>query len=277
MTSELTNRIVDVAGTKINYVEKGEGSPLILIHGGGPGASGVSNYRKNIDAFAACHRVIVPDLPGFGLSENKYEPGAIFTALSKIIIGLMDVLDIEKADLVGNSLGGGTSLRAALDHPQRIRKLVLMGPGGSLPAHTPMPTEGLLRMMNFYRGEGPTMEKVKKVIQLLVFDPSAITESLLEERLKACMREDVVKAPPLRNGLGHPDDLLWRQPLENIKQETLLIWGREDRVIPLDCYVPLMKTIPNAQLHVFPNCGHWAQWEKADEFNELVLNFLARK
>lgn len=277
MTSALTSRIVDVAGTKINYAEQGEGPPLILIHGGGPGASGVSNYRKNIDAFAKHHRVIVPDLPGFGLSENKYAQGPIFTTLSKAILGLMDTLGIEKADLVGNSLGGGTSIRAALDQPQRIGKLVLMGPGGSLPAHTPMPTEGLLRMMTYYSGEGPTMEKLKKVIELLVFDPSAITEPLLEERFKSSTREDVVKAPPLRNGLGHVDDLLWRQPLEKLKHETLLIWGREDRVIPLDAYIPLLKSLPNAQLHVFPNCGHWAQWEKAEEFNVLVLNFLAGK
>lgn len=275
MASALTNKIVDVKGTKINYAEKGEGSPLILIHGGGPGASGVSNYRKNIDAFAQKYRVIVPDLPGFGQSENKYAPGAIFTTLANVIIGLMDVLGIEKADLVGNSLGGGTSIRVALDQPHRVGKLILMGPGGSQPAYTPMPTEGLLRMMTYYSGEGPTIAKLKKVIELLVFDPSGITEPLLEERFKASIREDVVKAPPLRNAKGHPDDNLWRQPLEKVTHETLLIWGREDRVIPLDAHVPLLKNLPNAHLHVFPNCGHWAQWEKADAFNALILDFLA--
>ena len=277
MATELTNRSVDVGGTKINYVEKGSGPPLVLIHGGGPGASGLSTYRKNLDAFAAKHRVIVPDLPGYGLSENKYPKAPVFTTLANVTLGLMDKLDIEKADMVGNSLGGGTALRAAFDHPQRVGKLVLMGPGGSLPAHTPMPTEGLLRMLTFYAGEGPTIEKVKKVIDLLVFDPSTITPALLQERLEASSRPDVIEAPPLANLMaGYPEDQLWRLPLEKLTHETLLVWGREDRVVPLDSYVPLLKTIPNARLHVFPKCGHWAQWEKADEFNELVLNFLAR-
>lgn len=277
MSNEIKTGVVDVNGAKIGYSEKGTGSPLILIHGGGAGASGVSNYRKNIDAFADRYRVIVPDLPGFGVSENKYEDGPIFNALANVMLGLMDALAVEKADLVGNSLGGGTALKMALLNGDRVGRLVLMGPGGSLPAHTPMPTEGLLRMMIYYAGEGPTREKLKKIVELLVFDPSTITEPLLEERFKASTRDDVVSNPPLRRGIGHADDMLWRAPLEKVKNDVLLVWGREDRVIPLDAYVPLLKALPNASLHVFPNCGHWAQWEKAEQFNALVLNFLAGK
>ena len=277
MASELENRSIDVGGTKINYVEMGAGPPVILVHGGGPGASGLSNYRKNITVFAEKNRVIVPDLPGYGASENKYPKAPIFTTLGNVIVGVMDALHVERADLVGNSLGGGASLRAAFDHPERVGKLVLMGPGGSSAVHTPMPTEGLLRMLTYYAGEGPSLEKIRKVLELLVYDISTITPELLQERLEASSRPDVIKAPPLMNLIAnYPEDQLWRLPLEKLTHETLLIWGREDRVVPLDAYVPLLKTIPNARLHVFPKCGHWAQWEKADEFNELVLNFLAR-
>ena len=114
------------------------------------------------------------------------------------------------------------------------------------------------------------MEKLKDVIDLLVFDASSITEQLLAERLKAAKRPDIIdifKRPPAD---------LWRENLASLSHQTLLVWGREDRVVPLDSSFLLLKTIPNARLHVFPKCGHWAQWEKAEEFNAMVAEFLDR-
>ena len=276
VTEPFEEQSIEIDGHDMGFVDVGDGPATILIHGGGPGASGVSNFRKNIAALATRHRVICIDLPGYGRSANRPIAGGIFDSMAVAVIGLMDVLGIDRASFVGNSLGGGTALRVALDQPDRVDRLVLMGPGGSIPVLSPFPTEGLLRMLNFYEGDGPSLERLQKVIDLLVFDPSTITPELLAERLAAATQPGVLANPPLRGRGGRPDDDLWRAGLHRVTHPTLLIWGREDRVMPLDAAFLLMKAIPRAELHVFPHCGHWAQWEKADEFNALVAAFLAR-
>jgi 4,5:9,10-diseco-3-hydroxy-5,9,17-trioxoandrosta-1(10),2-diene-4-oate hydrolase len=268
------SKFVDAPDGRVHYQSWGEGPAMFLIHGGGPGAYGYSNYRKNVGPLSKRNRVIVLDLPGYGQSAKREQPEGLTTALANAVRDIMDQEGIEKARLVGNSLGGMTALRFALDTPDRAEKLVLMGPGGGQAMFTPMPTEGLHRMFNFYEGEGPTIEKLSAVIDLLVYDRSAITQELLEERFRICTLPETMANPPLRGLRGHPRDALWQQGVENITCPVLIIWGREDRVVPLDSGFILQKLIPNADMHVYSKCGHWAQWERADEFNALVDNFL---
>jgi len=273
---KLVSKFVNSPRGKIHYHDVGEGEATILIHGGGPGAYGYSNYRRNIGSLSQGRRIITLDLPGYGQSDSRDAPGSIWEPLAGAVLELVDQEKLDKVSFVGNSLGGGTSLRFALDHPDRTRKLVLMGPGGSLPATSTFPTEGLLRMLTFYANEGPTIEKLKRVVDLLVFDPSQISDELIAERFKTATLPHTMANPPLKGRGYNPKDDLWREPLNMLPHETLIIWGREDRVLPLDMAFILLKNIPKAELHVFPNCGHWAQWEKADEFNLLVGNFLDR-
>lgn len=272
--AKLPDQFVESPKGRICYQEMGSGPALILIHGGGPGAYGFSNYRRNIEAMAVSNRVIVIDLPGYGGSANRDLSGGLFNAMAEATLDLMNGLGIDRASMVGNSLGGGTALRIALDHPGRVEKLILMGPGGSLPATSTFPSEGLLRMITFYDGEGPTIEKLNRVLDLLVFDRSTITPELVEERFKTATLPQTLASPPLKGQAHHPANDLWRADLDKLPHPTLLIWGREDRVLPLDMAFILLKRIPRADLHVFSRCGHWAQWERAEEFNALVLDFL---
>lgn len=267
---------VESVGGRIAYQEEGEGPAVILIHGGGPGAYGFSNFRKNLTPLAeAGNRVIIVDLPGYGQSDFRTGDGGLFGPMAEAIVELIGHLGVGRASLVGNSLGGGTAIRVALDHPELVDKLILMGPGGSLPATSTFPSEGLLRMLTFYDGEGPTLEKLNRVIDLLVFDRSTITQELVEERFKTATLPQTMANPPLK-GQGHnPKNDLWRDAIETLDHPTLLIWGREDRVLPLDMAFIFLKRIPNADLHIFSKCGHWAQWERAEEFNRLVADFLA--
>lgn len=269
---------VDSQKGRVAYHEVGTGPAVILIHGGGPGAYGYSNYRKNFEAIAANgYRSIVIDLPGYGQTEHRESPdGSLFAHMADATLELMDHLGLEKASLVGNSLGGGTALRLAFDHSDRVHKLVLMGPGGSLPATSTFPSEGLIRMLTFYDGDGPSIEKLDKVVDFLVHDRSSITPELIEERFKTATLPHTMANPPLRGQAHNPANELWRGPLEKLTHQTLIIWGREDRVLPLDMSFIMLKRIPNADMHIFSNCGHWAQWERADEFNELVSAFLAK-
>lgn len=272
--AELEPQSFDVDGRTMTYYKAGSGDPLVLIHGGGPGANGISNYRKNIGHFAQSRRVIVPDLPGFGLSDPAPAPGGLFDAMATSVIALIDHLGLSKASFVGNSLGGGTALKVALAQPERVDRLILMGPGGSLPIFSPFPTEGLFRMIHFYDGTPPTKERMRKVLELLVYDQSSITDELVDIRLKAATQPAAMRQPPLKGRGANPADDLFREPLYKLQHPTLIIWGRDDRVVPLDAAFFLLKAVPNAQLHVFSTCGHWAQWEKADRFNTLVANFL---
>ena len=137
---DLTAKFIDVAGTRTRYHDLGQGEPTILIHGGGPGASGLSNYRKNAESLAAGRRVIVVDLPGFGETEGKLKDGPIFEVMGEFIRAFMDAVKVPKASFVGNSLGGATSLMVALRAPDRVNRLVLMGTGGSHAIFSPMPT-----------------------------------------------------------------------------------------------------------------------------------------
>lgn len=276
-TYESTSRTVEFDGITIHYNDAGEGFPSILIHGGGPGATGWSNYRRNVDALSETGRVIVIDLPNYGRSSKVGPQQGLFGYYSRVVRSFMDTIGIERANFIGNSLGGGTSLKFAIDTPERSGKVVLMGAGGGLPIFSAMPTEGLRRMFGYYTDGLPTREKLRAFIEMMVFDSSQVSDELLEERFQNSIDPEVVTAPSIlpKNGKPAIEDL-WREDLGSLQNEFLIIWGREDRVLPLDSAFILMNQLRNAQFHVFPNCGHWAQWERADDFNRIVGDFLAR-
>lgn len=276
-----TSRFADVGGMKLHYHEAGEepGTPVVLLHGGGPGASAWSNFGPSVERFGRYRRTIAPDQPGFGHSDKPEIQGHFFTFSADTLAALLDELGLEKVHLVGNSLGGGTAVRFALDRPDRVGRLALMGPGGlSLNLFAPDPTEGIKRLYQFAGGEGPTREKLAAFLRTMVHDQSLITEELIEERFRIASDPDSLRAmASMGKSFAQPDTyeqgLLWREAYK-LRQQVLLLWGREDRVNPLDGALTALKLIPKARLHVFGGCGHWAQVEKFDEFHQLVTGFL---
>ncbi len=273
-TEEGTSKFVQAGKVRVHYNEAGSGDPLVLIHGGGPGATGWSNYQRNVEELSKHFRCIIIDLPGFGKTDKVRPDTGLFAFYAEVIRDMLDELKIPKAHFIGNSLGGGTTLKFALDYPDRAGRLVLMGPGGSVPLLTPWPSEGIKHLFSFYEGEGPSMAKLKAFIDVMVVDKSELTEELYQQRFKSATDPETVKNPPLRMRKGMPLEELWKENLQGLTHEVMLIWGREDRVIPLDMSLFLLNRIQKAQLHVFPNCGHWAQWEKAPEFNRIVSGFI---
>ncbi|NIH88129.1 4,5:9,10-diseco-3-hydroxy-5,9,17-trioxoandrosta-1(10),2-diene-4-oate hydrolase [Amycolatopsis granulosa] len=267
-------------GLRLHYHEAGteHAETVVLLHGGGPGASAWSNFARNIEVFAKSFRVVAVDQPGFGRSDKPARHPQYFTHSSAAVVGLLDALGIGTAHLVGNSLGGGTAVRLALDHPERAGRLVLMGPGGlSTNLFAPDPTEGVRALSRFAAPPGPSKEKLAAFLRLMVFDPSLITDELIEERYAAASTPESLAAMRAMGasfaGPDHEQGMLWRDAYR-LRQRVLLVWGREDRVNPLDGALVALKTIPRAQLHVFGRCGHWVQLERFDEFNRLALDFL---
>ena len=266
----------------LHYEQAGPdtGTPVVLLHGGGPGASGMSNFGRNLPVFAERFRTLVVDQPGFGKSDKPPVTENYFRFSAQALAGLLDELGIGRVHLVGNSLGGGTAVRFALSYPDRADRLVLMGPGGlSLNVFAPDPTEGVRRLAEFPAPPGPSREKMAEFLRTLVFDQRLITEELIDERFAAASDPESLAAMwSLGASFYDPaffeDGMLWREA-HRLRNRVLLIWGREDRVNPLDGALVALKLIRRAQLHVFGGCGHWAQLEKFEEFNRLAISFLA--
>ncbi len=278
-----TSRFADAAGMRLHYHEAGpadpDGLPVVLLHGGGPGASGWSNFGRNLPVFAERFRTLLVDQPGFGQSDRPPVTGNYFTFAADALAGLLKTLGIERAHLLGNSLGGGTAVRFALNYPDRAGRLVLMAPGGlSLNVFSPDPTEGIKRLSRFAAAPGPSRDKMAAFLSIMVHDQRLVTDELIDERFAAASDPAALAAmASLGASFFDPataeDGLLWREA-HRLRNRVLLIWGREDRINPLDGARVALKVIRRAQLHVFGGCGHWAQLEKFDEFNRLAISFL---
>ena len=278
-------RYAEAGGMRLHYHEAGPdggqrgATPVVMLHGGGPGAPAWSNFGPNLPVFAERFRTLLVDQPGFGKSGRPPVTGSYFTFSANALAALLTGLGIERVHLIGNSLGGGTAVRFALEYPERAGRLVLMGPGGlSLNLFAPDPTEGVKRLMEFSAPPGPSREKLEAFLRTLVFDQRLVTDELIDERFAAASDPGALGAMAAMGASflspAHAEEaFLWREAYR-LRQRVLLVWGREDRVNPLDGALVALKTIRRCQLHVFGGCGHWAQLEKFDEFNRLVIGFL---
>jgi 2-hydroxymuconate-semialdehyde hydrolase len=258
-------------GIVTNYHDVGTGFPVLLIHGSGPGVSAWANWRLTIPVLAAQRRVIAPDMVGFGYSERP--AGVLYNMDTWVAqaVGLLDALKIEQADLVGNSFGGGLALALAIRHPKRVRRLVLMGSAGvSFPI-----TEGLDAVWGYQ----PSIANMRKLLDIFAYDRTLMSDELAELRYKASILPGFQEAfesmfpAPRQNGV---ESLASREEdIRALPHETLVIHGREDKVLPLSNSLTLSAWIARSQLHVFGRCGHWTQIEHAARFTQLVGNFLA--
>jgi 2-hydroxy-6-oxonona-2,4-dienedioate hydrolase len=282
ITQESSSRTVQVTegplkDFTIHFNDFGSGETVVMLHGSGPGASGWSNFHRNVEPFVqAGFRVLLVDSPGWSHSDPivvEKGPRAIHNAAA--VKGVLDALGVHQAHLVGNSMGGTSALQFALDFPDRVGKLIVMGGGGVGPSlFVPMPLEGIKLIGALYRD--PTVDNLKRMMDVFVYDTSALTDDLIKGRLANMLeREDHLRNFVL-SAEANPRhlnvDLTAR--LAEIKVRTMVTWGRDDRFMPMDSGLRLLWSLPNAELHVFSKCGHWAQWEHADRFNQLVVDFL---
>lgn len=271
VSSPETGREISAAGYRTNLHDQGQGQPVLLIHGSGPGVTAWANWRGIIPQLARTRRVVAPDMLGFGYSERPADGIYNQERWVEHAIGVLDALGIGQTDLVGNSFGGGLALALAIRHPERVRRLVLMG---SVGVRFPL-TEGLDQTW----GYTPSLDNMRKLLDLFAYDRSRVTDELAQLRYEASIRPGFQESfaamfpPPRQNGI---DDLASKEAdIRALPHETLVIHGREDQIIPLDASLKLAELLPRCQLHVFGQCGHWTQIEHAGRFARLVENFLA--
>ncbi|MGD0472403.1 MAG: alpha/beta fold hydrolase [Candidatus Velthaea sp.] len=255
-----------------NYLEAGAGAPVVLIHGSGPGVSAYANWRLTIPVLAEKLHVFAYDQVGFGYSDLPSDEPYTLARWTKHLLDFMDAAGLERAHLVGNSMGAAVAIAAAVEHPARVDRLVLMGPCG---VRFPI-VEGT--GLDFAWGYTPSVENMRRLIDLFVSDKALATDELAQLRYKAALRPGVQEAfssmfpAPRQNGV---DGLAaFEDRLDAIRARTLIFHGRDDRIIPLSTSLKLLQKIPDAQLHVFGACGHWTQIEHAAEFSRLTRDFL---
>jgi 2-hydroxymuconate-semialdehyde hydrolase len=272
-TNPEIGKTVVANGIQTNYHDVGDGPPVLLIHGSGPGVTGWANWRLTIPALAQRFRVLAPDMVGFGYTERAADVQYNMETWVSHIIGFMDALGIERAHVVGNSFGGGLALALAIRAPQRVERLVLMGSAGvSFPI-----TEGLDRVW----GYTPSLANMRGMLDVFAFNRNLLNEDLARMRYEASIRPGfqeafarMFPAPRQRSvdGLASPEPAIRALP-----HQTMIVHGREDKVIPLASSYKLFDLIPRAQLHVFGECGHWTQIEHAERFNRMVGEFFAEE
>jgi 2-hydroxy-6-oxonona-2,4-dienedioate hydrolase len=276
-TSHFANLQVGDLKLRIHYNDAGQGAEtVVMLHGSGPGASGWANFNRNVQPLVdAGYRVVLMDCPGWSKSDTIVCTGSRSDLNADTLAALMAHLNIERAHLIGNSMGGHSAVAFALKHPKRVGKLMLMGGGTGGPSQfVPMPTEGIKLIGALYRD--PTIENLKRMMAVFVYDTSSLTEALYQARLDNMLNrrdhlENFVKSTAA-NPKQFPD---YGHRLGEIAAPTLVIWGRDDRFVPMDVGLRLVWGLQDAQMHVFSRCGHWAQWEHAERFNRMVKDFLA--
>ena len=266
-----TGKRVRTGAFESNVHDQGKGAPVLLIHGSGPGVSAWANWRLVLPALAEQRRVIAPDMVGFGYTDRPQGIEYGMPVWVQQALDLMDALGVERADLVGNSFGAGLALALAIRAPQRVRRLVLMGAMGvSFPI-----TPGLEAVW----GYEPSFESMKKLLDVFAYSRELVNDELAKMRYEASIRpgfhesfSSMFPAPRQRSveGMASPEDKIRALP-----HETLIVHGREDKVIPQSNAIKLLELMQNAQLHIYGHCGHWTQIEHSARFNRLVGDFLA--
>ncbi len=254
-----------------NVHDRGEGRPVLFIHGSGPGVSAWANWRGVLPVLSQRFRVVAPDMAGFGYTERVPGRAPDRAVWIRQILDLMDALGLETADVVGNSFGGAIALALAIAEPARVRRLVLMGSVGlSFPI-----TDALDKVWGYQ----PSIAAMREMLDLFAFDRGLVNDELARLRYEASIRPGfqesfsaLFPAPRQRwvEALGSDEAAIRALP-----HETLIIHGRDDKVIPPEVSLRLSSLIDRSQLHVFGRCGHWTQIEHAARFSRLVGDFLA--
>lgn len=265
-------RRITANGIATNYLAAGSGAPLVYIHGSGPGVTAYANWRLSLPVLSEHYRCFAPDMVGFGFTER---PAGISYGLDTWVdqlLGFLDALELPRVSLVGNSFGGAIALRLAVGHPERVDKLVLMGSVGVGFA--------LTEALDAIWGYEPSLANMRHLLDYFAYSRELVTDELAEVRYRASIQPgfqesfgsmfpaprqrwvDVMVTPDAQIGaLTHP---------------TLVVHGRDDRVIPVANSIRLNQLIDDSELHVFGRCGHWTQIERSAEFNALLVEFLGR-
>ncbi|WP_338179963.1 alpha/beta hydrolase [Jatrophihabitans sp.] len=265
---------------RLHYNEVGTGQPVVMLHGSGPGATGWSNFKTTLAGLSSEYRAIAVDMPGWGKSDAAPPDDRDHVEALRL---LLDELGLDRVAVIGNSMGGATALRFAVEHPERLSHLIPMGAPGPGPnifaGGDPRGSEGMRVLLAAYRDPSPA--NFKELVSVMAYDPKFASDALAQERSESALAnpqhlkdflDAIAQGTPAGPGSAAVNA---QQRLSEIQTPTLVVHGRNDRTLPYENALRLMAHIPNSRLLLLNQCGHWAQLEHADEFNRAVASFLA--
>jgi 2-hydroxymuconate-semialdehyde hydrolase len=270
-TAAIPDLNIEAGGRDTHYHEVGSGPTVLLIHGSGPGVTALANWRFLIPDLAREFHVLAPDVLGFGYSARPEGIRYSKDIWVEHLLAFLDSKNVEKCSIVGNSMGGALALALAIRRPAMIDRLLLMGSVGL--------SFSITAGLDAVWGYEPSVESMRSLISdHFAYDKSIASDDLVRMRFEASVQPGFHESyrsmfpNPRQRGI---DDLA-SDPSEigQISAPTLLVHGRDDRVIPLDVSLRLLDLIPNAQLHVYNRCGHWTQLERKSSFHALAAAFL---
>jgi 4,5:9,10-diseco-3-hydroxy-5,9,17-trioxoandrosta-1(10),2-diene-4-oate hydrolase len=255
-------------GQEVHYHEAGAGEPLVFIHGSGPGASGYSNFKGNFLWLAERgFRTIVPDLPGYGLSSKPDDVDYVLEFFVETLAGFLDVMGVRQCVLIGNSLGGAIAIKYALNRPQAVSKLILMGPGGLEEREVYFRMTGIQKMMTDFADGVLDTEGMRRLLSILVYNPVHVTDELVAERVAVCATQ--------------PKSVLATMRVPNLSEQltrvhcpVLGFWGVNDQFCPSTGANKILDRCVDARFVLVNRCGHWVMVEHRDMFNRTCLDFL---
>ncbi len=265
---------VNVDGINTHYIAAGEGPPLLLIHGLG---ASVITWRDNIEPLSRSFRVYAIDLPGHG-DTDKPDLDYKMETITKFVLQFMEVMGLDKVYYIGNSAGGAVGLQMAVDHPEKLHKLVLVdcaGLGRDISFYVRLVTLPFIgSLLESSRVGGPQF-----MLYNVFYDKSFVSDGLLQELYRSRQmpgaKEAVVRS--VKNGMslfGLRKKFLYLDKLKDLDVPLMVAWGAQDQIFPVAHAYVAAKAAPNIALKVFDQCGHWPHMEKADEFNSAVMDFL---
>jgi 4,5:9,10-diseco-3-hydroxy-5,9,17-trioxoandrosta-1(10),2-diene-4-oate hydrolase len=273
-SKEETDRYADVNNHRIHYNDVGQGPAMFCFHGGGPGSNAWDNTKHNLDDLAEHFRCIIMDMPGYGLSDKDVkrgdEPLDIFC--SKIILGLMDHLGIDKAHLYGSSQFCAACVRFAIDHPERTGKLVLQASGAGVGAQYFTPGQTYGGKMLGVTANNPTRENMAALMHEFIPRDEWCTDEIIDARLEAALIPGHIAG---RAKMPASSNSNLRGVINQLKAPVLVVWGHHDRVTPWEGALGALALIPDVRIHIWGGgVGHFVEYEKREEFNRLVIGFL---
>ena len=257
-------------GELTHYHEVGEGTPILFLHGSGTGVSAAANWWLNLPQIGEQARCIAIDTIGYGQTVVAPNTAYGIRAWVDHAIRTLDALGIEKTWVVGNSLGGWLAFQMVLDYPERVLGIVSMGTGGAKQTAA----------LKAHANPELTVEGIKKTLSMFVVNKDLITNELVKVRFASAANDyasnrlmEVVGARD-RDRFEFPLDF---EKMKDITVPVLLIHGVQDVVIPVSRTWDILNIVPNADAHIFSQCGHWSQVEKAEEFNTVIKNYLTAR
>ncbi|MCM3767789.1 alpha/beta fold hydrolase [Neobacillus niacini] len=277
--SNMTQKLIKTENfeTYLNRSGEGNAETILFLHGSGPGVFAWANWRYALNACSETYDCLAPDLLGFGNSSHpdplpKNRQGWMDLWVHQLI-ELLDNLGIQKAHVVGNSLGCSIALELLLEHPERFDKVVLMGPGGT--PNTKLSPE-LARAKGFY--QNPSEKKMRQIMSWFVYDHEKLApeiDALAQTRFETAMRPDIqLSNDSIFATAAVPVPVT---ALNRIKNPVLLVHGRDDMVCSVESSYYLLSHLQNVQLHVYGQTGHWTQIEQVESFNHLIQNYFSGK